>query len=313
VAGSELLFTHRPSLDYAFFALTGQWLVPNQMIRCPFPGHDDSTPSFNLFDAGDEGSPRLWACFGCGKRGDVVHLIHEMTGIAGPALVRKAEAMADEELASSGHDRPAPKQREILDFGETLAEVAAGITDVRIRGFDRYMLAKGLTDAREFAWRELGWAPGPYGTVVVPHWSSAENLTGIKYRTLNRKWSADGSSWPALYGAWRDRGSGTVVLCEGESDCLWAAWSLREYAVDVLALPSGASAAVTDDWIKVVAGRRLFLLFDADNAGRKASGQWLAVRPDAFVGDLPEGEDLLSSGIPVLEVLQRASKEGNAK
>lgn len=304
---SELLFASRPSIDFAFYAVTGQWLIPLQQISCPFPGHDDYTPSFNLFDADETGTPQSFGCFGCDKRGDVMQLLEELTGLRGQALLIKAEELAHEEAESGPDGRRTTKTRIVRDFGDTMLEIEQGITDVRLRGLSKYLEAKGLGQAESFARETLGWAPSNYGTVAVPHRDSAGSITGIKYRTLKRKWSADGSSWPALYGTWLDRRHGTVILCEGESDMLWASWWLRGVACDVLALPSGASAAVTDDWVERVRGRRLFLLFDADQAGRRATAEWTARRPDAYTGRLPEGEDLLSCGIPVLEVLQEAS------
>lgn len=46
------------------------------MIRCPFPDHDDSTPSFS-FDV----SKGLFNCFGCGRGGDIVNLHYHFNKI----------------------------------------------------------------------------------------------------------------------------------------------------------------------------------------------------------------------------------------
>jgi DNA primase len=43
---------------------------------CPFPSHEDTTPSFSVgVDAG------LYYCFGCGRRGDTITFLCEMEGI----------------------------------------------------------------------------------------------------------------------------------------------------------------------------------------------------------------------------------------
>jgi len=39
-----------------------------KLMCCPLPGHNDSSPSFRLFDRG-------WICFGCNKRGGVLDLV----------------------------------------------------------------------------------------------------------------------------------------------------------------------------------------------------------------------------------------------
>jgi len=41
---------------------------PQKLMRCPLPGHDDSSPSFRVFERG-------FTCFGCGARGGVLDLV----------------------------------------------------------------------------------------------------------------------------------------------------------------------------------------------------------------------------------------------
>lgn len=40
---------------------------PHKLMRCPLPGHDDSSASFRVFERG-------FTCFGCGARGGVADL-----------------------------------------------------------------------------------------------------------------------------------------------------------------------------------------------------------------------------------------------
>ena len=42
---------------------------------CPFPGHDEKTPSFHIYEA----DGRVW-CFGCKRGGDLFQFIMEMEG-----------------------------------------------------------------------------------------------------------------------------------------------------------------------------------------------------------------------------------------
>ena len=44
--------------------------------NCPFPGHEEKTPSFCVTP-----SKRMCKCFGCGKGGDVVNFVKEMEGV----------------------------------------------------------------------------------------------------------------------------------------------------------------------------------------------------------------------------------------
>jgi len=281
------------------------------MISCPLPGHDDSTPSFNLWDADKNGVPQQYGCFGCGRKGDVLALIAELEGLQGPELGRRADELAAEELASPAPQRKAPraKPKKIVDFNDAMRNLEAGLSGPRLAGFQQYMAAKGLDgeSIEVFAMDVWGWVPADRGVVAAPHRGPAGEITGIKYRTRTRKWAAEGSRWPYLYGTWLDKGRPVVVLCEGESDALWAAWSLRDAPVDVLALPSGANQSIADDWLARLRGRKVFLVLDSDTAGMLAARQWVNMRPDSLLARLPEGEDLLSCGIPVDEVLARAA------
>lgn len=306
--GAEL-FASRPSIDFALFELTGERPKARQMIRCPLPGHDDSTPSFNLFDVDSEGVPQSFGCFGCGRKGDVTELTAELTGLSGDGLAYKLDLLLAAEESSSStsfHRDEAAPRREPAEFSAVMGRLRANVSDVRVRGFNRYMDGRGLSRAAHFAQGVAGWVPGPFGTAVVPHYDPSGFITGIKYRSATRKWAEDGSRWPHLYGVWLDTGARTVLLCEGESDWLLAAWSLRQDPwIDVLALPSGAAAEIRDEWLNRVAYRRLILAFDADDAGRKAVSEWKRNRTDSLVLSLPEGEDLLSSGVSVPEEIRK--------
>jgi len=48
----------------------------SSMIRCPFPDHNDSAPSFSYDD-----EKEVFNCFGCGRSGDVVNLHYYMNSI----------------------------------------------------------------------------------------------------------------------------------------------------------------------------------------------------------------------------------------
>lgn len=43
--------------------------------KCPFPDHDDKTPSFSV-------TPIWYKCFGCGRGGDVIDFAQKYLGIS---------------------------------------------------------------------------------------------------------------------------------------------------------------------------------------------------------------------------------------
>jgi hypothetical protein len=304
-----------PSLDWVLAELTGVWVAANEMISCPLPGHDDSTPSFNLWAPNDEGVPERFGCFGCGRRGDVVDLVMELEGLEqDAAYTRCFELAAAEREAPTPERAKTPQARPAASPQDLTARydaIVAGMRQAEFDVFSRFMREKGLggEELEQYAMEDWGWTATRERAIVMPHRGPDGALTGIKYRARDRKWNEPGSRFPNLYGIWRGLEAPTVVLCEGESDTLWAAWSLRdEEDIAVLGLPSGAMQQLNSDWLAVLEGKSLVLAFDADKAGMDAARRWHAARGDVLLARLPEGEDLLSCGIPVHELLDRATQ-----
>ena len=61
-------------LDRAVEKVTGGEVTTRKNIPCPLPGHDDSTPSFRVYDNG------RFHCFGCGEHGDIIDFMMLMYG-----------------------------------------------------------------------------------------------------------------------------------------------------------------------------------------------------------------------------------------
>lgn len=59
-------------------ALTGRPLGPGRKIPCPLPGHEDRTPSCQVYT--DTG----WHCFGCGNGGTIYTLAGLLWGYPTP-------------------------------------------------------------------------------------------------------------------------------------------------------------------------------------------------------------------------------------
>lgn len=311
--GYGLLSEPLPSLDWTLLRLTGVWAQDGEMVRCPLPSHGDDTPSFNLWAIDGEGVPQRFGCFGCNRQGDVLDLVDQLEfdgkGADADVHQRAIELAREEQKDETPRERPKPEPRDEKDLNVVLASYHDGLTGERLAAFQAILDSKGLgsEDIQQYAMDEWGWIPAERGAVAVPHWNKDKELTAIKYRSKSGKWSETGSQLSDLYGSWRDTGAPRVVLCEGESDAVWAAWSLREDKdTTVLALPGGAHQRVPQPWIDAVADRELIIALDSDEAGMDAAKRWASLRPDALLARLPEGEDLLSSGIPVEELIERA-------
>lgn len=292
-------------------------MAAGDMINCPLPGHDDSTPSFNLWAEDENGVPQRYGCFGCGRGGDVVGLISEIEGLSDQAALTRAIKLAEQEAVDQYERKRSPKTKKepVRPHSETYKMIVDSMGHREYEVLYRFMESKDMLgeELHNYATEEWGWA-AIGNEVVFVHQALGNEITGIKYRDPRRtsgskgRRNEDGSHFPALYGSWRDRGRPKVLLLEGETDTVWGAFSLRnESDWDVLGLPSGAGQRVDESWLELLEGRELVLGFDADSEGMKAAQKWCSVRPSTMNMRLPEKEDLLSCNIPVKELIERAS------
>jgi hypothetical protein len=220
---------------------------------CPF--HPDTDPSFAVF--GDD--HERCGCWSCGKLGDVVDLV----GWFYPSsdLPTRLAYLSD---VPSATELPAP---EALD--------PADISSIYTTATERWPISL-FVEHRGFpfseSWLSQEWNIGgtDNGSITIPYFSESMELTGLKFRTTDTKpISYRGSTFPHLYGSWKDRGK-DVILCEGESDSWVASYYFPDF--DVLGLQTGAARGVTD--LEKFAGRRVYLWFDGDAAGRQATERW---------------------------------------
>jgi len=288
-------------LEWVVGRLFDVWGVGEDVVICPLPDHREKTPSFNLWAPDPSGTPQKFGCFGCGERGDVIDLIRLAYGCgyieAGDIAVRELIP----EYSVSGFTPGAVSQDKIsaetmrLNFRHMLDR---GHHDTPFRHFLR---RKGLTDAGHYARDEWRW--GATETVVyMPHRGPDRLLYGVRLRSGGKKWSLGGSRFPHLYGAWRDRGREAILLCEGETDTVWAAWSLRHFEIDVVGLATGTAQLPSPQALALLRDRRVWIALDGDSSGSKAMERW---RSEALMDiiEVPSGQDLLSCGIPVAELI----------
>lgn len=140
--------------------------------------------------------------------------------------------------------------------------------------------------------------------VVVPHFSWDAEAGQWLVRGMKTRAAEGGHliAYPgsdlkaALYGVWRFRGHPIVLLAESESDAWAASATELSERMDIAALPHGAGTVPSEDLVAPLKGRVVILAFDADTAGRGATGRWLTaldgVAQDVLVVGLAEGDDL---------------------
>jgi CHC2-type zinc finger protein len=289
---------------------------PGHNALCPF--HVDTNPSFGVY-VGDDGTER-WSCFPCGKSGDVFDLIQELHNCSFPEAIETAWSFL-QDLPPGYEPPPTEVKKNVgpVDWQEEVQSARllaangahAGILSARV----------GLEDVHNpemcFRWDRYlrdtwGWGINPLGEILMPHWDKDNILTACKTRTNTGKGSLPGSKYTSLYGAWLGRHRHRdVLLTEGESDCVFAAFHAREEQVniDVFALPSGANDDINPDWLEFLKGPgTVYLCFDPDRVGVEATWKWI----DALEGStikvccLPEGKDLRDAKPKLKDLLTSA-------
>jgi hypothetical protein len=254
---------------------------------CPF--HHDTHPSLRIW-TGDDGVERV-TCHPCAWTGDAFDLIQRLRGENFSDAFETAKRLLAE--IPEGYVRPsyvacAP--------GLGPDDWARDVVKARLRtaepGF--YETLK-LTHGLDGGWPlvdiwgiGIDWAD----SLLTPHWSPDGRLVACKVRGADgRRWSKPGSNYDSLYGSWLPRRYPTVLLTEGETDCLWA--FTQNPGVDVRAVPAGAGVRPSDEQVKYLCGWiTIWLAFDNDAAGDRATEMWSARIPRARVLDLPPGQDL---------------------
>jgi hypothetical protein len=249
---------------------------------CPF--HDDHTPSLGTF-VGENGIPR-YSCFVCGYYPDVFDFVQRLTGCAFADAVEYVSAGKFPTVAHRRVRRPRRDFRadlEKLEADEDVVDALLAfkrlpipaewlITEFRLRTREVLSIVNvHVNEARIQRSRE----------VLIPHWRADGSCRAVKTRCeTGAEWqkpvSEYGSTLHVLYGEWRDRGQPSALVVEGESDTWSAAWLLRDEPWDVFGLPSGASAQIKPAWRDQLRDRNVVVMFDADDAGRKAAHRWAA-------------------------------------
>lgn len=238
----------------------------NRSFRCPW--HDDSSPSLSAnIETG------LWLCFGCDRRGNL-DTLYRLFGETPDPEYRWDRAKGS--LLLSG------TRLQDLSYEAGLLE-----WDFRERSEDStcagFLRQRGISQetARSYqvglvSDRETGHIEPLRQSLSFPYHDGQGICRGIKIRYPDgSKRAVSGSVFEGnLFGARHVQGKGVVVICEGESDTLKVADALKDTDVGV----AGTSGASVNDssWgvigIQLLFAERIYLAYDADEAGDRCAG-----------------------------------------
>jgi len=250
-------------------------------VVCPFPDHDDSAPSFQVYP-GDRG----FHCFGCGRSGGPVKFVMLLRGCDCAVAVAELEERYDLTTPGDAGLVRALVERDRNRTNETLSdrplEELAGEADECCAAL---MMSPARVSALCTAWNLIPEVIEHYGV----GWDTAEHRLTFPVRdeagrVLDIRMRREGVkqhkviSMPGcgrgghLYGVYEVRAKlaagEPVVVVGGEKDVVIASANLPGYAFVSSTLGEGGW---TERMSRPLAGKRVILFLDADEAGRRGS------------------------------------------
>lgn len=259
--------------------LTGEQIVKHKM-HCPF--HADSTPSLQVYDNGK------WHCFGCGIGGDVLDFLgyYYFGSQYDPAIhfievVDKLGALEIKPLPARTV-KPKPEKpklnislESVMRWHETMSE------ERREYWYSRHLVDQTIS---EFF---LGWDGRRY---TIPALYRLIPF-GVKRRKfdvedgIDSKYTSIEGSRVGIFNADNLVNAHTVVICEGEIDCM-----LIHQSGIVSVSSTGGAGSWKEDWSQFFTHvRNVFVLFDNDKAGIEGANKVKASIRRAKILTLPDG------------------------
>ena len=203
------------------------------MYACPFPDHDDSTPSLSVSEVN---GAQLWRCHGCDRGGDVITYMAEMHGLNKHEAILRAAELAGVRptqewatLPPAKAKKPAPKPKPVP------LEIDGDRID-RPDLLEKYRLHRGwkpetidALDIHTVTRNGRAWIRHPYtykgdvygaedrrvGKGNGPKWLAAKGAAKIPYNVdaLDLPCITETGNYPHLF-------SREITITEGPADCI---------------------------------------------------------------------------------------------
>jgi len=295
--------------------------------RCPFPDHEDKTPSFSILK--EKG---IFNCFGCGRKGDVISFVAQMEGISNSEAMNKLDS--DYKPITLTNPIKAP---EVINNKKSDNDIFRAISEIYHQTFLRenkahvYLESRGLNDKGIWKHYRIGYCNGNaiqnainedekeqlkrlgilndkgneslYKCIVIPLLDQDGQVVGFYGRSIEgkRHYYTKGDQ-KGLFNARSCQSTKDLILTESIFDAL----SLIQLGFNQV-LPmygvNGETPIITKA-IKEINPEELILFFDNDDAGEKTANKmqrsYDKKKVKVSIAKLPEGikdiNEFLSNG-----------------
>jgi twinkle protein len=225
----------------------------DQVGLCPF--HTEKTPSFHVSP-----SKHIYKCFGCGKSGDAISFLMDHENLnyidAIKWLANKYNIPIEEEGGKRVYEKPIPRLEKLSGKALTYLEQERKISN-------HTLLRLQITEANE--WMPL--AKKEIQVICFNYYRDGE-LVNIKYRGGGKDFKMAKNAELIFYNLDAIKDEDTVIIVEGEIDCL----TLHECGIyNVVSVPNGAEATrleyLNNCWQYFEDKTKIILAVDNDQAG----------------------------------------------
>lgn len=241
------------------------------MTRCPFHS-DGGAPNLSInLETG------VWMCFRDGEKGNVFTLANKL-----------GQRLDEHDVILRTYTQSTPIYVEPPDFTEKAEALHQRALAERPMAMVDYIIDRKLSPGiiRKF---HLGWT----GAAISQPYYDNERVVGIKYRAPDGFKFYETGSQRTLYNIDDVRGAATVVLCEGESDthALWSQFDKSTgvwHNARIAGVPGvGKGLPSRSTWelwaLELAWAKKVYIAFDADEAGDAGSGVPMAIFGDKAV------------------------------
>ncbi|WP_372370411.1 CHC2 zinc finger domain-containing protein [Candidatus Uabimicrobium sp. HlEnr_7] len=268
----------------ASFKKTGNAIL----CRCPFPDHEDKTPSFSVND-----KKGVFNCFGCSKNGDVISFVQQYKNCSFKEALNLLDPipLAQKATVFRTISKSQLIKRCVNIFEQTLQQNQQAQTFLRDRGifdgnmaqyfsigYDDGAINQLLQPEHVTTLSEVGIINGNekcrfYRSLTVPLWDAEGNVVSIYGRRIQQtktsgKHQFCKGNFSGLFNATVFKAVSEVILTEGVIDAL-SLWTLGFENVSCIFSASNIPNLLIDQLVKHQI-RRVYLAFDNDSCGNKA-------------------------------------------